>query len=285
MQYKSKEGKELLDLTIVIPVKNEQANLPGCLTAIGNDLVQKIVIVDSESTDETKAIAHHHGVEVINFIWNGRYPKKRNWYLDNHTPKTKWVLFLDADEYLTEAFKKDLRKALSADDISGYWLQYTIYFLGKKLKGGYPLKKLALFRVDAGRYEKIDENKWSHLDMEIHEHPVLTGKTGTITSKIDHKDFRGINHYVAKHNEYSSWEAYRYSKSINDPDTWDKLTWKQKLKYRLMGTPLIGPLYFLGSYIFMGGFIDGKKGFSFSLLKMAYFNEIYRKIKKLKINR
>ena len=95
-----------LDLTIAIPVKNEEKNLPGCLDAIGNDLAKNIVIIDSGSTDRTRSIAEERGIEVIDFTWNGQFPKKRNWYLRNHTPSTKWIFFIDADEYLTPEFKK-----------------------------------------------------------------------------------------------------------------------------------------------------------------------------------
>src|ERR1700712_1816592 len=99
----------LLDVTIVIPVRNEEGNLPGCLAAIGKNLVQKIVIIDSSSTDRTCDIARENNIEVIQFIWNGRFPKKRNWFLRTHTPSTKWVMFIDADEYLTESFKVELK--------------------------------------------------------------------------------------------------------------------------------------------------------------------------------
>ena len=270
----------LLNLTIAIPVRNEEQNLNGCLEAIGSNFVEKIVIIDSGSTDGTKDIANAHGIEIIDFKWDGKFPKKRNWYLRNFTPETKWVLFLDADEYLTEAFKIELRNVLETneEEIVGYWLSYTIYFMGKILKGGYPLNKLALFRVGQGEYERIDEDQWSKLDMEIHEHPILSGSIGKLKSKIDHQDFRGISHYVIKHNEYAAWEASRYKKIINDSTIRQSWTWKQKLKYRLMQSVMIGPVYFLGSFIFLGGFRDGKRGLAFAILKMAYFNQIYCKI-------
>ncbi|WMJ73273.1 glycosyltransferase family 2 protein [Cytophagaceae bacterium ABcell3] len=266
----------MLDLTIAIPVKNEEKLLPGCLASIGKDFVKKIVVIDSGSTDKTCQIACTYGVEVVDFKWNGKFPKKRNWYLRNHTPDTTWVLFLDADEYLTDSFKQELKTALSEKHKVGFWLSYTIYFLGKELKGGYPLRKLALFKVGAGEYEKIEEDNWSRLDMEIHEHPVLNGEVGTIKSKIDHRDFRDISHYIAKHNDYSDWEAFRFIKSAVNKSGW---TWKQRVKYRLMNSPFIGPAYFFGSFFLMGGFKDGARGLAFAIMKMAYFTQIYCKIK------
>ncbi|RDV11092.1 glycosyltransferase family 2 protein [Pontibacter diazotrophicus] len=271
-----------LDLTIAIPVRNEERNLPGCLKAIGSDLARQIVVIDSGSTDHTKEIARQHGAEVVDFVWDGKFPKKRNWFLRNHTPATKWVLFLDADEYLTDEFKSELREVLKRGDKVGYWLNYTIYFLGKQLKGGYPLKKLALFRVGAGEYERIDEDQWSKLDMEVHEHPVLQGEIGVIKSKIDHQDYRGVSHYVIKHDEYAAWEAGRFLKSSNDTQISGKWSWKQKLKYRLMNSVLIGPAYFCGSFFLLGGFRDGARGLAFAMLKMAYFTQVYCKIQENK---
>ncbi|WP_035333224.1 glycosyltransferase family 2 protein [Dyadobacter crusticola] len=269
-----------LDLTIVIPVRNEERNLAGCLRAIGKNFVQKIVVIDSMSTDRTREIAADFGADVIVFEWNGQFPKKRNWFLRYHTPATKWVMFLDADEYLTEAFKSELVRAMSQPgDLVGYWLKYSIYFLGKELKGGYPLRKLALFRVGCGEYERIEENQWSHLDMEIHEHPVLNGRVGVIDSKIDHQDFRGVAHYVDKHNAYASWEAARFLKLSSETVALKHFTWKQRLKYRFFATPLIGPAFFFGSFILMGGFRDGARGFTFAILKTAYFVQVYCKIR------
>jgi glycosyltransferase involved in cell wall biosynthesis len=270
-----------LDLTIAIPVKNEEENLNRCLEHIGKEFAQKIIVIDSGSTDSTKTIALNFGSEVIDFVWNGKFPKKRNWFLRTHSPKTKWVLFLDADEYLTEAFKTELREILVDSNKSAYWINYKIYFLGKALKGGYPLRKLALMQVGAGEYEQIEETQWSTLDMEIHEHLIINGKIGVIRNKIDHRDLKNIKNYIIKHNEYSSWEASRFMKIINSKN-YLHWTWKQRIKYALMQTSLIGPIYFCGTFFLMGGIRDGSRGWAFAILKMSYFNEVYCKIQELK---
>jgi glycosyltransferase involved in cell wall biosynthesis len=269
----------IADLTIAIPVKNEEQNLAACLGSIGNDFAKDIVVIDSGSTDKTKSIASNFGVNVIDFKWNGKFPKKRNWYLRNHTPGTKWVLFLDADEHLTTSFKDTLPTALADETKVGYWLSYTRYFKGKELKGGYPLYKLALFKLGAGEYEHIEEYEWSKLDMEVHEHPVLTGEVGYIKAKIDHKDSRdGLEHYIQKHKEYAAWEARRVVNmegAVNG-------SWRQKAKYALIKSGLIAPAYFIGSYLLMGGFRDGKEGLEFAKLKMDYFRQVRRNMRELR---
>lgn len=268
-----------LDLTIAIPAKNEERNLSKCLECIGKGLVAKIVIIDSSSTDATAEIAKQYKIELLNFKWDGKFPKKRNWFLINHTPPTKWILFLDADEYLTNDFKREVREKLRQDNKSGYWLNYTTHFMGKKLKGGYPLKKLALFRVGSGLYEEVDEKYWSQMDMEVHEHPILKGEVGEIKSKIDHQDFKGISHFINKHSEYAHWEAERYLHTIRHHKISCSWTWRQRLKYRLVRSIFIGPTFFLGTFFIFGGFRDGFRGLKYAFFKMCYFNRIYKLIR------
>lgn len=268
-----------LDLTIAIPTRNEALNLPSCLDAIGSDFAKRVVLLDSGSTDQTIEICRQRCVEVHDFQWNGRFPKKRNWFLRTHPPKTRWILFLDADELLTEDFKDELRRTLAATTHSGFWLHYSVHFMGRKLCGGYPLDKLALFRTGSGEYEQIEERNWSTLDMEVHEHPVITGTIGSIRARIDHLDQRGIAHWVTKHNEYSSWEAKRFLASKTNRQTNSRWTPQQKLKYALMQTPLLGMAYFFGSFFGMGGWKDGSRGLAFALLKMSYFTQLGWKVR------
>lgn len=271
----------LLDLTIAIPVLNEQKNIKNCLNAIGTNFAKKIVLIDSGSVDDTSSIAREYGVEFINFKWNGQFPKKRNWYLRNFAPTTKWILFLDADEMLTAEFKNEVSSAIESDEYVGYWLHYSRYFMGKKLKGGYPLDKLALFKVGFGEYEYIDEKSWSNLDMEIHEHPLLNGKIGKIKAEIEHNDFRGIEFYQKKHIQYALWEANRYMMiSTNDRDN---LTFRQKVKYSLIKSSFGGIIFFFIAYFYFKGFLDGWRGLIFSVFKMNYYTMINAMIKEIEI--
>ena len=118
--------------------------------------------------------------------------------------------------------------------------------------------------------------------MEVHEHPILVGEIGYMKSKIDHQDFRGINHYVNKHVDYADWEARRFIKTLNDTKKKGNWTWKQHWKYSLLQSVWIGPIFFLGSFFILGGFRDGARGLAFAILKMSYFNQVYCKIRELK---
>ncbi len=265
---------------IVIPVKNEADNLSRCIPLAAK--LGLVLVIDSGSTDETQKVARNLGAEVLDFNWDGKFPKKRNWALRNYDFKTEWVFFLDADEFINDTFIAEVREAIAGTDKVGFWLNFENHFMGKKLRGGDPFRKLALFKVGTGEYEKIDEDNWSHLDMEVHEHPVLKGSIGEIKTPIEHNDFRGLKHYINKHNEYSSWEANRYIRLVNQrvgDAEWDGLTDRQKKKYRNLAKWWFAPAYFLVSYCLKGGFLDGAIGLHFALMKAIYFYQIRLKIK------
>ena len=269
-----------LPVTVVVPTRNEEANLDACLSRLG--AFAEVWVVDSRSTDGTRAIADRYGARWIDFDWSGDFPKKRNWVLTNHAPTTPWVLFLDADERVTEQFIAELRDILPQEPamrIGGFWLNYNNHFMGRVLRHGVPQRKLALFRTGAGQYERIDDRRWSNLDMEVHEHPVLEGTIGEISAPIDHLDYRGIDHYLARHNAYATWEARRYADLLTRGDAaWAALTPRQRTKYRNLTRWWFAPGYFVGTYFLKLGFLDGGAGFHHAFLKMLYFYEIRLKI-------
>ena len=75
----------MIPISVVIPVKNEEKNLPRSLDLLTE--FSEIIVVDSGSTDSTKEIAEKWGARFINFEWNGKFPKKRNWVLRNERLK------------------------------------------------------------------------------------------------------------------------------------------------------------------------------------------------------
>jgi glycosyltransferase involved in cell wall biosynthesis len=269
-----------IPITVVIPVRNEERNLPRCLQEL--DAFAEVVVVDSSSTDRTRQIAEGAGAKVINFAWQGGFPKKRSWVLLTYRFSTDWVLFLDADEQLTEASVQEMRSGIADRRYVGFWLNYTNHFLGCVLRFGVPQRKLALMRVGAGLFERIDDANWSDLDMEVHEHPVLEGAVGEIRAPIDHADFRGLHHFVARHNAYSTWEANRYAQMMSNPAACQHFSKRQRMKYRFMTQWWFPFAYFLFTYIVRGGFLDGRAGFVYAAFKADYFLQIQEKIAELK---
>ena len=271
-----------INVTVVVSVKNEEINLPKCLKELSD--FSEVIVVDSNSTDSTPKIVDSFGFKLINFSWNGKYPKKRNWTLLNVKIKNDWILFLDADEFLTVPFKKELSAKILTKTHCGFWLNYNNFFMGKEIRYGDKMKKLALFKKDAGLYEKIEEDSWSHLDMEIHEHPILNGSVGQIKSPIVHNDYKGLEHYIQRHNSYSTWEAKRFI-SLSKKNNTTNLNNRQLIKYKLISLGLLPVVYFFASFVLKLGFLDGKYGYRLAKYKSSYFFQVQTKIIELKKNK
>jgi glycosyltransferase involved in cell wall biosynthesis len=252
---------DTIPVSVIIPVKNEEANLVRCLSKLKR--FQEVIVVDSCSTDRTPQIAAAHGAQLITFQWDGRFPKKRNWVLLHHKLACEWVLFLDADEFVTEAFVNAVARAVQNGKKQGYWLNYTNYFLGKPLRFGVPQRKLALFQVGAGLYERIDEEAWSQLDMEVHEHPVIEGLVSEIREPID------------------PWEARRTLALRTGPTgAWKDLTGRQRFKYKNIDRWWYPPFYFAVQYFAKLGILDGEAGLQYAFYKFWYFNTVRLLIRK-----
>lgn len=257
-----------LAVSIVIPVKNDAGNLSECLPLLKE--FDDVKIVDSGSADDTAELAKMYGRELVQFSWDGKFPKKRNWALANCTFKHEWVMFLDADERMTEAFKTELRRVLPSTKCNGFVCFYDNWFMGRMLRHGDVMRKSAILRLGHGGYERIEERNWSKLDMEIHEHLVVDGVMGVIKARLEHHDKRSVESYRRKHEEYAKWEANR-CRMISD---YSKLTARQRLKYSLLRSRIFPLLYFLGAYVGKLGFLDGLAGFRFAAGKMHYFSMI-----------
>src|SRR5471032_1545951 len=96
-----------VDVSVLVPIKNESRNLSRCLQSI--TWADEIWVVDSNSTDGSQDIAKKHGARVVQFGFNGTWPKKKNWALENLPFKHEWVFILDADEELNPDAEQELR--------------------------------------------------------------------------------------------------------------------------------------------------------------------------------
>ena len=268
-------------LTVVVPVKNEEKNLPECLESV--KALANVVVVDSGSTDATCEIAARYGREVVRFRWDGKFPKKRNWMLRNYKFKTPWVMFLDADERVTAAFLEETAATLPSTSHAVFYVCFNYWFMGRLLKHGKTPRKTAIVKVGHGEYEHIDERQWSNFDMEVHEHilPFEGASCGTIRGRLEHFDKRSLSSYYEKHNQYSDWSARR-TLALRD---YSKLPWWQRIKYRLIKSKIYPYIFFLYTYVLLGGFLDGEAGYYLALAKFMVIFQTQAKMAEIKAGR
>lgn len=263
-------------ISVLIPAKNEAANLRACLESCR--FAAEVVVVDSHSTDGSREIAEKMGARVVDFDWNGAFPKKKNWALANIPWRHEWVFILDADERITPDLAAELHRVAAAPDADGYYVNRRFWFLDGWLLhcGYYPSWNLRFFRHRLGRYEQfagIGDTRSG--DNEVHEHVVLDGTAGRLRHEMEHYAFPTIEIWLEKHNRYSSWEA-RLLASPAGPDTTvaphlePSLARKRRLKHFASRLPFRPTLRFLYHYVWRAGFLDGYRGYVFCRLMGFY---------------
>jgi glycosyltransferase involved in cell wall biosynthesis len=277
-----------IPVSVIVAVRNEARNLPRCLECLRD--MGEVYVVDSQSTDNTVEIARSYGAKVVQFHYQGGWPKKRQWAMDTLRLRHDWILLLDADEALTPELTDEIRSAIRDPRYDGYHIALRIYFLGRELRhSGASFRKLALFRRGKGRFEcRLKEQDASMADMEIHEHIVVEGPTATLKHPVLHHNFSSLSHYIRKHDEYSNWEAKVWlNRDGADQELTPSLTgtqaqrrrWLRRKFFALPASPLA---FFLYKYIFRLGFLDGVPGLIYCCFQGIQFFHIKAKIYELK---
>src|SRR5579872_2733279 len=141
-----------LPVSVIVAVRNEERNLPRCLDSLRE--VGEVYVIDSQSTDATVEIARSFGAHVVQFHYQGGWPKKRQWAMESLSLAHDWILLIDADEALTPELSEEIRQSIQNPNFSGYYISLRMYFLGRLLRhGGAGFWKLALFRRGKGGFE------------------------------------------------------------------------------------------------------------------------------------
>jgi hypothetical protein len=130
-------------------------------------------------------------------------------------------------------------------------------------------------------------------DLEMHCHPVLDGTTGTLRGTMIHRDFDNLDHYFERHNIYSQWEALLRTRDQTPNRAEDirprlfgsAMERRRFLKRLFLSTPGKPFVYFVYSYILRCGFLDGRPGFIYNVLKSMYWYQISVKEYELKQKR
>jgi glycosyl transferase family 2 len=281
----------LLPLSVIIPVRNEAHNLGRCLESLQR--AGEVYVIDSQSTDDTIAIARSHGAKVVQFHYAGGWPKKRQWAMDTVPFAHDWILLLDADEVLTPELADEIQNVIQDCHTNGCYIALQMHFLGRRLRHcGASFWKLSLFRRGLGRFEcRLSDQDPSMADMEVHEHVVVTGATHKLIHPLIHHNVESLSRYIQKHNEYSNWEARVWldgNRSQEDiqPSLWGTQAQRRRwLKRHFLGLPGSPLLYFLYKYLLQLGFLDGMPGLIYCALQGIQLFQTKAKVYELRTMR
>lgn len=234
-----------------IITRNEKQNIIKCLKTVS--WCDEIIVVDDESTDGTRELAKQKGAKVYFRPSAADFASQRNFAL--RKAKGKWVLFIDADERVTESLKKEILAVLDRADISGYRLKRDDVFLGKRLHYGETanVKLIRLARKEAGSWTR-----------PVHEIWDIKGRVGELNQPLLHYPHGSIAEFIEEINTYSQIEA-GFRKDRGESTTFIELIFFPVGK-------------FIQNYFLRLGILDGFVGFI-----VAYMMSLHSLLVRLKL--
>lgn len=222
-------------LSVLVPTKNEIANVRDCLESVR--WADEVVVVDSGSTDGTLDAARAIADRVLEHEYVNSAAQK-NWSLPQLTHR--WSLIVDADERVTPALRAEIESVLhDTSRQDGYWIRRSNHFLGKPIRsaGWQRDKVLRLFDRTQGAYEPL------HVHAEV---AIRSGRVGFLREPLIHHTYRDLDQYFEKFHRYTRWSAEDL-----------RARGVRASASRLLLRP---PLRFLRMYLLEGGFREGRHG-------------------------
>jgi glycosyltransferase involved in cell wall biosynthesis len=263
-------------ISVLIYTKNEEQDLPGCLESLS--WCDDIHVFDSMSSDNTAEIAKQYGATVTQrsyadntLAFGGDEAAHRNWGLQHIPFKYEWIFHLDADERVSAELVMAMRAALSVPNPKqAYRMPRRDYFMGRWLKHVTPSPlHIRLFKIGRVRYERL-----------INPVTLVDGEVGHLDAWLDHFPFsKGMDHWIEKHNKYSASEAsqimqnrsngtrFDIQKVFFEPDITKRRAQQKEFYYRLPCRPLV---MFILLYVARRGFLDGRAGLRYAMLRAMY---------------
>ena len=228
-------------LSVILITRNEEANLADCLASL-EGIAQQIVVVDTNSSDQTLEIAKTYGAVITQpKDWPGFGPQK-NRALDLATGE--WVLSLDADERLTPALKSEIVTAIHhSAHVDCFAIPRLSWYCGRFIRhsGWNPDYVDRLFKRGSARFS----------DDLVHERLITSGQVAKLENPMLHYSFMNYSQVLQKIDRYSTASA------------------EQAFAKGKTSTPLKAVLHgawsFFRTYFLRAGFLDGPQGFTLAM--------------------
>ncbi len=274
-------------VSVIVPAKNEEKNLRECLESLA--WADEVFVVDSHSEDRTGQIAEELGASLVQFAYDGGWPKKKNWAIQNLPHRNNWILIVDADERVPAELAREIAGAIESPTADGYYIRWKFVFLGRWMRycwrHGWMLR---LFRKGRGAYEDLGMRGEGGWDNEVHENIVVDGKTAKLHSLLLHESREDVAFWIGKQNQFSTWNAKRRFRSTDEPAplsgvfSSDPLRRRKAMKRLYLMTPFKPLLTFVWLYVLRMGFLDGEAGFRFCTLRACHEAIIDAKVMELR---
>ena len=271
----------MTDIAVIILVGQEKLHIRRCLERLKPLEPRQIFVVESQPSDGTHEIALEMGAITAFNKWPGLYAKQFNWALDNLSVEAKWVLRLDADEYLTVDTVARLKDELPSvpGDVTGLTLELKRRFLGGEIHHGTNgIRLLRIFRHGIGRIE----------DRAMDEHILLSeGRCVDFDGAFYDDNLNTFEWWKEKHRGYAKREAKDAIELFNNPERLANptATDRKKIKYYKLPPYFRAFAYSCIRYFLKLGFLDGLAGFRWHFWQGLWYRwQVDREIGQLSIS-
>lgn len=216
-------------LTVIIPTFNEENYIQDCLRSV--DFANQIIVVDSFSTDNTLSIVKNSKCEILQRKFDN-FSNQKNEAIKQ--AKGDWVLFVDADERVTEKLKIEILSTINNANYNAYKIKFPHFYMNR-----------FLYHTQ-NKVVRLVRNNSIHFEGEVHEKLIHNGSVGLLNNFMIHYTYKELFHYIKKKDSYA-WFQAKMAKDKNKNATYIHLIFK--------------PFYrFFHTYIIRRGFLDGIPG-------------------------
>lgn len=267
--------------SVYILTYNEEVEIAGCIESVAT-LCDDIIVVDSYSSDRTVEIAKSYNVRIVQHVFES-HGRQRTWMLQEVPTQYEWAYILEADERMTPELFAECCQATQSDEYIGYYVAERVMFMNRWIRHctQYPRYQMRLFRKD-----KVWFTDYGHTEREV-----CNGPTGFLKETYPHyTSGKGFNRWLDKHNRYSTDEAKETLLQLERGTVnWRNLLFgsseverRRALKDLSLRLPLRPAIRFFYMYFLLGGFLDGKAGFTWCALQFFYEYLIMLKVWELR---
>lgn len=266
-----------LSITGIVLTYNEKLHIRRCIERL-RPLCERIIVIDSFSTDGTVDIARELGAEVFQNPFQS-HADQFDWGMAQAAVTSDWTLRVDSDEFLEPEAQAEIRAVLPtlSGDVTGIDFRRKVYFRGKWIRwGGYYETILTrLWRTGKAEIER----RWMDERILLLEGERIWLKRGDLVDE----NLNDIGWWVAKHNVYATKRMIEFLNiEYQFFETDDRMAvsyrwsdrWKQYSKNKIYAkcpVYLRSFLYFMQRYVVKLGFIDGRRGFLWHFMQAFWY--------------
>ena len=244
-----------MNVTVIVPARDEERNIADCLESL-TWADQRVVFLDSRTSDRTAELAHEAGVEVILHPFEN-YAQFHNAAMDR--VEADWIFFVDGDERATPELAEEVRSVTDGSHEEVAWaVPRHNYIFGRLTLGAgwYPDYQSRLLLRGRARWER-----------PVHEVVVTDGPTGHLENPLIHYNYDDLPDFIARQEKYTSIDA--------------GILFQQRIRPHFYTLYSQAARQFWWRFVTLRGARDGLHGLWLSLL-MAYYEAVkYRKLARL----